>query len=342
MENQLDLSKIDASNYHTYAVATESPAAEAIPRMCHPDILRHVEDLLTSSIELAKQFDTLKRHLFYGKDLIPVHPEPVYTCGDEDIIGHLVRDERLIRLVHCFAGWQSELGEMAEILIESIFGCQPLDVVHFQEEMGDFTWYGGQACDTLNITYLQNMRQNIGKLFKRYGDKFTTFLANNRDLNGERQVLESLSGSGQILKNDLSVGYLSNTDNAQALMEEFKHVDADIDRLLSADDPTTCPSCGAMQDCTPDCPMEHPELAEHNSFREELSAAVADPKAKSSCRSAKKKQPKNIQSNEELLVPPSPILSVAGNNEVCSGCGSILDPLAGETHHPDCPNAPSN
>jgi peptidoglycan hydrolase CwlO-like protein len=67
---------------------------------------------------------------------------------------------------------------------------KPLDAVHFQEEVGDSNWYNGIAAAALGKTVTEIEQQNIDKLTARYPEKFTTFLAENRDLAAERKALE--------------------------------------------------------------------------------------------------------------------------------------------------------
>ena len=61
------------------------------------------------------------------------------------------------------------------------------------EEIGDIAWYGfGIFPDASEIPPGQILDTNIGKLAKRYPEKFDDFLAQqeNRDLEAEREILE--------------------------------------------------------------------------------------------------------------------------------------------------------
>lgn len=49
----------------------------------------------------------------------------------------------------------------------------------------------GRLYGAFNLDLLQSLEVNIAKLAKRYGDKFSEYAALNRDLDGERQVLEA-------------------------------------------------------------------------------------------------------------------------------------------------------
>lgn len=52
----------------------------------------------------------------------------------------------------------------------------------------------GRLYGAFNLDLFQSLEVNIAKLAKRYGDKFSEYAALNRDLAGERQVLEAGAG----------------------------------------------------------------------------------------------------------------------------------------------------
>ena len=59
------------------------------------------------------------------------------------------------------------------------------------EECGDLMWYMSVALDALGYDYKQVMDRNIEKLSARYKNGFTKEAAVNRDLETERDILES-------------------------------------------------------------------------------------------------------------------------------------------------------
>ena len=96
------------------------------------------------------------------------------------------------RIFHVITGIITEASELAEALQLNLEG-DPLDLVNVSEEIGDIAWYGfGIFPDASEIPPGQILDTNIGKLVKRYPEKFDDFLAQqeNRDLEAEREILE--------------------------------------------------------------------------------------------------------------------------------------------------------
>lgn len=106
-----------------------------------------------------------------------------------------IRGERYARLLHAAFGIVTEAGELADAFKKDLFyaGAKPIDYVNIQEELGDLFWYMALACDALGISFEDVWKQNIAKLRKRYPVKFEPEQAANRDLAGERAVLEGKS-----------------------------------------------------------------------------------------------------------------------------------------------------
>jgi NTP pyrophosphatase (non-canonical NTP hydrolase) len=96
-----------------------------------------------------------------------------------------------IRLLHAAIGLCTETGELQDALKKAIFYGKPLDKVNLAEELGDVMWYIAIACDTLGVSLESVMEKNIAKLTARYGDKFSQAAALNRNLDAERQILET-------------------------------------------------------------------------------------------------------------------------------------------------------
>lgn len=96
------------------------------------------------------------------------------------------------RIFHVITGIITEASELAEALQLHMEG-DDLDLVNVSEEIGDIAWYGfGIFPDASEIPPGQILDTNIGKLVKRYPEKFDDFLAQqeNRDLDAEREILE--------------------------------------------------------------------------------------------------------------------------------------------------------
>ena len=96
------------------------------------------------------------------------------------------------RIFHVITGIITEASELAEALQLNLEG-DPLDLVNVSEEIGDIAWYGfGIFPDASEIPPGQILDTNIGKLIKRFPEKFDAWLAQqeNRDLAAERVILE--------------------------------------------------------------------------------------------------------------------------------------------------------
>jgi NTP pyrophosphatase (non-canonical NTP hydrolase) len=98
-----------------------------------------------------------------------------------------------IRLDHAADGLCTESGEFKDALKKFKYYGRNLDRVNLIEELGDVLWYVGIAIDVLGTTFGDIMEKNIAKLKLRYGDKFSSEKAVNRDLEAERDVLENKS-----------------------------------------------------------------------------------------------------------------------------------------------------
>jgi len=103
--------------------------------------------------------------------------------------GSVVSDKK-INLLHAAIGMQTESAEFSDMLKKHLFYGKPLDTVNLMEEIGDQIWYIAMALRSLDTDFETVMERNIAKLKARYPDKFTEELAENRDLEKERSILE--------------------------------------------------------------------------------------------------------------------------------------------------------
>lgn len=94
-------------------------------------------------------------------------------------------DVRSIRLLHGAMGLDTESGEIMDSMKRHIIYGSDLNIVNIREELGDIMWYVALICDELGLTIDQICEDNITKLRKRYPDKFTKELAENRDVANE-------------------------------------------------------------------------------------------------------------------------------------------------------------
>lgn len=112
------------------------------------------------------------------------------TDVDYARVAERLQDHRILQLLHAAMGMQTEAAEFTDMLKKHIFYGKPLDRVNLIEELGDQTWYERIAIDALETTLVEVYQRNIEKLRKRYPEKFSEEKALNRDLDGERKVLE--------------------------------------------------------------------------------------------------------------------------------------------------------
>lgn len=111
--------------------------------------------------------------------------------NDFPAIAARLSDPTTIRLLHAFMGIGTEAGEINDALKKHLLYGKVFDRANAIEELGDLGWYIALACDALNVPLEEVMEKNIAKLKARYGDKFSSDAALNRDLDTERKILES-------------------------------------------------------------------------------------------------------------------------------------------------------
>ncbi|URA06965.1 hypothetical protein Pfeifenkraut_BL30068 [Xanthomonas phage Pfeifenkraut] len=76
------------------------------------------------------------------------------------------------------------------MLSNVLFNGAKFDDVNFIEETGDGFWYAAIGLNAVKATFGDVQHRNIAKLRHRFPQKFTEYDANNRDLFGERKILE--------------------------------------------------------------------------------------------------------------------------------------------------------
>lgn len=100
-------------------------------------------------------------------------------------------DERPTRAIHGVFGLQTEIGEYVDGWKRFIFYNKPRDKVNAAEEIGDILWYLAILCDLEGVSFEECMEANIAKLKARYPEKFDSHKAVNRNLDAERQALDT-------------------------------------------------------------------------------------------------------------------------------------------------------
>jgi NTP pyrophosphatase (non-canonical NTP hydrolase) len=100
-------------------------------------------------------------------------------------------DKSKARLLHATLGLTTEASEFADPIKANIIYGKPLDIANLKEELGDMFWFLNIACDELGFTFEELQELNIKKLKARYGDKFSSDKAINRDLEKEKEILNN-------------------------------------------------------------------------------------------------------------------------------------------------------
>lgn len=158
----------------------------------HPEKAPPAEmDFMLRAANVATNWcDRVKRGLFYGTDI---------KCNTSAATSTSLKyDPELITLIHGVIGMFGEAGEMMEHLHAVLTGGAELDRVNLLEELGDLEWYVACVHRFLGTTSTQARVANIAKLDKRYpGRRFTRQASENRDLEGERAVLEHQTGRAE-------------------------------------------------------------------------------------------------------------------------------------------------
>lgn len=95
-----------------------------------------------------------------------------------------------VRLIHGAMGMATESAEIVDQLKKHVFYGKALDKVNLVEELGDLLFYVAITCDALGVSFEEVMQKNSAKLRARYGEKFSSDAAINRDLVKERSILE--------------------------------------------------------------------------------------------------------------------------------------------------------
>lgn len=136
-------------------------------------------------IEHSNNLDYFKKALFYGKQTICLESAEHFGQSVNCQFGSINPV-----IIHGIIGKVTESIELLEALMNAVKTGQPLDLVNIKEEVGDGFWYDAILAKACGFTFEQAQHANIAKLATRYPEKFTSELAENRDLKTEREVLE--------------------------------------------------------------------------------------------------------------------------------------------------------
>lgn len=152
-------------------------------------------DTLKAAIDALQTLDRVKKTLFYGRDLGVSNigqPVPDVSKIPEWLSSEATAesDRNAVNIIHGIIGKATEAGELLEALYAATVEDAKFDPVNAGEEVGDGFWYDALILRAIGSTFTEEQRRNIAKLRHRFPDRFTEYDANNRDLFGEREILE--------------------------------------------------------------------------------------------------------------------------------------------------------
>lgn len=153
---------------------------------------------INDAIEALNNLDKVKKTLFYGRDnnLNPVDGQRDISDMAEKLVAanvaieHGLSQEEAENYIHGVIGIATEAGELLEGLRDAING-NAIDRVNIKEEIGDVKWYQAILARVARFMWGDDEITNIAKLRARFPDNFTEYDANNRNLQGERVILET-------------------------------------------------------------------------------------------------------------------------------------------------------
>ncbi len=181
MTQQTPSNELQVKEYTEYAERTLSDKFY----IDQPGLPVALKSAVEEFIAAGQKLDKFKKVLFYGKD-ISVAGEVDKTLAGT-YLTELTEDQQ--KVFHAAVGIATEATEILEQVHNSYANGTELDVANLGEEIGDGFWYNSILFRTLKLNFNKILYTNIAKLAKRYGDKFTEFRADNRDLNAEREIL---------------------------------------------------------------------------------------------------------------------------------------------------------
>ena len=135
--------------------------------------------------------DALKKHKYYGKDLPADWKKPLPSSAEGiDEIFRKDPNDPAEQDMHAIIGICTEAGELLEAMYKHKWKQEEFDLVNAKEEIGDVFWYMAILFRNYKWKIKSIWDRNIEKLVKRYGKKFSSEKAINRDLKAEREILE--------------------------------------------------------------------------------------------------------------------------------------------------------
>jgi NTP pyrophosphatase (non-canonical NTP hydrolase) len=141
-------------------------------------ILRKINDVTETA-------DALKKSVIYGK------PNPALRGAETKVDATAYLSAVDADIFHAALGIFTEAGEIMQAVQKSLETGEPIDLVNLKEEAGDAFWYLAILSRAADFTFGQAKKANIEKLMKRYPEKYSQEQALERDLDAEREALET-------------------------------------------------------------------------------------------------------------------------------------------------------
>ena len=198
--------KEELKQYQQRAISTESRIDKV---KLNPMFLLSV---LTIAKAAGDMLDQIKKHAFYGREYSDDRLQDDFLLivggleGVKQTFKDINQESELgidPRVFHAILGMATESTELLEAL--DIMGGE-MDTVNLLEESFDIDWYQFILLDALGGDMEQLWETGLTKLEERFKKgKFSAEEANNRDLDAEREILNTLD------KNPLDEENISHT-----------------------------------------------------------------------------------------------------------------------------------
>lgn len=124
---------------------------------------RHLYYALIAASDSGRAIDGIKKALVYGREL----PDDS-VLRDAPTIAQSSFGEVPEAVLHGIVGIISEAGELADLLLATIYGKDDFDIANLREEMGDIEWYQARIANDLGDTFTSWQKANIAKLDVRH------------------------------------------------------------------------------------------------------------------------------------------------------------------------------
>jgi NTP pyrophosphatase (non-canonical NTP hydrolase) len=158
-------------------------------------------DLVTALVSVGTILDQVKKNTFYKKpykiseiqDLIRKAQSSLdsvaFVMHDQEFPNEKFDTTTAVdpRIFHSVVGIATEAVELLQAIT---LDSNIVDEVNLREEFGDLLWYIAIGVDKTGGNFDGIFEKVIAKLKARFGDKFTSDRAINRDLVTERAILE--------------------------------------------------------------------------------------------------------------------------------------------------------